>query len=137
MVKSDGLSWDPEPPERTYYRSTEHGQRGYLVKTDDGKDMIRLDRPMEVILEKPGDHWKLDTQVYPMSEVQIAQVAFVADRALCGALGKHKDSREEWLSLTDRARLKFMREGPCTGDVRDELHDAIVGTLRGLIAGSS
>lgn len=134
MKVSDEISWDPEGSERTYYRSSEDGQRGYLVRMKDGRDMIRLDRPMEVILHKPSDQWKLDTQVYPISEVQIAQVAFVADRALCGALGKHRDAREDWLNLTDKARLKFMREGPCTGDVRDQLNDAIVGTLRGLIA---
>lgn len=125
---------DPAPSERVYYRSKQDGQRGYLVKRD-GEDRIRLDRPMEEILFKVSSLWEPDNQTYPMTEHQIARVAFVADRALCGAMGKHDLGRQDWLSLKEQARIKWMKDGPESGDIRDDLFDAIIGTLRGLTNG--
>ena len=121
--------WDPEPSERKFYRSSVDGQRGYLVRRE-GKDIIRLDRPMEEILKPFNESWRADMQVYPVSEHQVARIAFIADRALCGVLGRHDLERDDWLSLHEKARIKWMKEGPNSGDVRDDLYDAIIGTLR-------
>ena len=73
--------WDPTPDQRTYYRSAEDGQRAYLVKRN-GKDMVRLDRPMEEILRPLDGSWRPDTQTYPFTAHQVAEVAFAADRAV-------------------------------------------------------
>lgn len=127
--------WDPAPDERTYYRSAEDNQRAYLVRRE-GKDMLRLDRTMEEILRPFTSAWKPDNQVHPVNAQQLAQVAFAADRALCRVLGKHAQSHGDWLSLKEQARIKWMAHGPATGDIRDDLFDAIMGTLRGLADGS-
>jgi hypothetical protein len=126
--------WDPTPDQRTYYRSAEDGQRAYLVKRG-GKDMVRLDRPMEEILRPLDGSWRPDTQTYPFTAHQVAEVAFAADRALCRTMGKHLDAGKEWLSLKEQARIKWMEEGPSTGDIRDDLYDAIMGTLKGMTDG--
>jgi hypothetical protein len=131
MSQADDF-WDPEPSDRVYYRARQDGQRGYIVR----RDKIRLDRPMEELIREFTNDWAPDNQTYPVTEHAIARIAFVADRALCGAIGKHDVARDnEWLSLSDKARQKWMKEGPSSGDVRDDLFDAIMGTLRPLSNG--
>lgn len=122
--------WDPLPSERQYYRSPVDNQRAYLVRRN-GKDMLRLDRPMEEILHPLTDSWKPDRQAYPINSQQIAYVAYVADQALCKALGK-SPGKGEWLSLREKERIEWMDDGPADGSVRDDLYDAIMGTLKGL-----
>lgn len=132
------LDWNPAPSERTYYRSARDGQRAYLVRRG-GKDMMRLDREMEEILH-PVDlanmhEWRPDNQVHPINTHQLAQVAFAADRELCRVLGKPVEARREWLSMKEQDRVKWMQDGPDTGDIRDDLYDAIQGTLGSLLNG--
>lgn len=125
--------WDPQPSERTYYRSREDGQRGWLVKRD-GKDMVRLDRASEVII-LPIDKFDPDRQLHVMSKHQAAKIAFVADRALCAATGDYKASKVDWLDLTDKQRIKFMNNGPNVGGFRDEFFEGIMGLLKDLTDG--
>lgn len=131
--------WDPTPAERTYYRSAKDGQRAYLVRRN-GKDMLRLDRPMEEILHpidlENSPEWRPDVTTPPLTPHAIAAVAFAADRALCKATGVQlKSHQTEWLSMKEQARIDWMNEGPKTGDIRDDLYDAIMGTLRPLTDG--
>jgi hypothetical protein len=127
--------WDPTPAERAYYRSHKDGQRAYLVRRN-GKDMLRLDRPMEEILHQLDGNWQADVSIPPLSVHAIAAVAFAADRALCKATGVQlKAHQGEWLSMKEQARIDWMNEGPKTGDIRDDLYDAIMGTLRKLTDG--
>ncbi len=133
-MKSD-LNWDPAPDQKTFYRSNQDGQRGYLVKRA-GKDMIRLDRPMEEILHPVDGRWVADVQVHPLTAHAVAKVAFVADRALCEAMGTRLPAKDgDWLSQKEQARIKWMEEGPGTDDVREDLYDAIMSTLKGLTDG--
>lgn len=127
--------WTPAHSERTYYRSRQDGQRGFMVRRD-GKDMIRLDREMEEILH-PMDMnvWKADVQIHPINAYQLAQVAFAADREFCRVTGRTMEGKREWLSLKEKERVKWLQDGPDTGDVRDDLHDAIVGTLKVMLDG--
>lgn len=141
-TKKPDSDWDPKPDERVYYRSSADGQRAYLVRRN-GKDMLRLDRPMEEILHPVskvdgavGGPWTPDVQIHPLTAHAVAKIAFVADRALCAAMGqpvlaKHAD----WLSQKEQVRIDFMENGPDTGDVRDDLYDAIMGTLKKLTDG--
>ena len=129
------LDWTPAPSERTYYRSRQDGQRGYMVRRE-GKDMIRLDREMEEILHPMDPNtWKVDQQVHPINAYQLAQVAFEADRMLCRVTGRTLEGKKEWLSLKEQERVAWLQNGPDTGDIRDDLHDAIVGTLKVLVDG--
>ena len=132
------LDWTPAPSERTYYRSVRDGQRAYLVRRG-GKDMMRLDREMEEILfpvnKENLQEWVADRQVHPINAYQLAQVTFAADRELCRVMGKTIESRKEWLSLKEQERVKWMEVGPDTGDIRDDLYDAMTGTLRSLVDG--
>lgn len=127
-MKGD-VDWDPKPDERTYYRSGQDGQRAYLVKRG-GKDMLRLDRPMEELLRSLDASWQPDHRAYAFTEYQVAQVAHEAHRSLCRLLGKYQDAEKDWLSLKEQDRIKWMEVGPESGDIRDDLYDAIMGTLR-------
>jgi hypothetical protein len=127
---------DPKPSDRVYYRSTEDGQRAYLVNRL-GKDMMKLDRPMEEILRPFDGGWVPDAQQHPLTKHAVGKVAFDADVALRKAMGKHMKPQEtEWLSMKEQDRIKWMESGPASGDIRDDLYDAIMGTLLGLTDGS-
>lgn len=125
------LDWEPKPSERTYYRSTLDGQRAYIVKVD-GEEMLRLDRPGEEIYRKLNGEWKPDAQAYLASAHQIAKVAFIADCALCGVIGEHPQSKRDWLNVKEKERIRFMKEGPGVGGIRDELFAAITKCLKEL-----
>lgn len=132
-------NWDPSPAERTYYRSRKDGQRAYLVRRN-GKDMLRLDRPMEEILHRIDienhPEWELDVKIPPLSLHAIAAVAFAADRALCKATGVQlKAHQGEWLSMKEQDRIAWMNEGP-KGGIREDLYDVIMGTLKALTDGA-
>ena len=124
--------WDPKPHERKYYRSAIDGQRGYLVRRD-GKDRIRYDRPMED-LHTDLSGWIEDKQLHPMSAHAAAKIAFIADKALCKAIGDY-GPKEEWIDLSDKERIRFMKDGPDVGGFRDEFHKGIMGLLKDLTDG--
>lgn len=128
-------NWDPQPGERTYYRCSADGQRGYLVRRR-GKDSIRLDRPMEEIIKPLDGTWQPDIQNHPLTLHQVTSVAFAADRALCRVMGVQLKKHEyDWLSMREQDRIQFMEDGPSTGDIREDLYDAIMGSLKSMTDG--
>lgn len=131
------LDWEPENDERSYYRHARTGDLGYLVRKD-GKDCIRLDRPMEELYQPMTDAWVREDEHVPFSRFQVATVAWDADKALCRILGQHVEARSEWSSQSDKERIYFMARGPCekhgkdlkqVGGLRSELYKTIMGLL--------
>ncbi len=117
--------------ERTWFRHARTGDRGYLV-VKDGKQFIRLDRPMEELLHpfRPDQGiWNPDNETRPFSKFQLAQVAFEADRQLCRMLGMHSTADRTWLAMKEQDRLKFIDKGPQGPDVRRDVYQAIMGVL--------
>lgn len=114
MKTEEPAHWDPPMGERVYYRSTVTGDKAYLVRRE-GKDHIKLDRPMEDICRpfKPTD-WIKEESHAPLARAHIVQVAFEADRRLCPFLGLHLEARKEWLSLRDEERIQWLEDGPKT-----------------------
>lgn len=126
-------NWDPKPDQRKYYRASADGQRGYLVRRD-GKDCIRLDRPMEELITPLDGSWILDAKLHVMSPHAAAKIAFIADQALCRATGEY-GSKTEWIDLHDRERIRFMKDGPDVGGFRDEFYKGVMGLLKDLTDG--
>lgn len=124
--------WDPKPHERTYYRSTTDGQRGYLVRRN-GQDRIRLDRPMEDV-HSDLSGWVKDEQKHPLSPHAAAKIAFIADQALARAIGDYA-AKGEWIDLTDKERARFMADGPDAGNYRDDFHAGVMKLLGELTDG--
>lgn len=123
------MEWDPGPDERTFYRSSSDGQRGYMVRRG-GKDVIRLDRPMEEILRPFNEsQWTPDEERRPMSIAQVAQVAWAADRKVCLYTGKPELARTDWLDMREAQRIAWIKEGP-PGDIRQLLFKTIMATLQ-------
>lgn len=120
---------DPPKAEREWFSHKQSGDRGYKVIRE-GKEHIRLDRPMEEITYPFNPSmWDPDEQYRPMSVAQIAQVAFEADRKLCFWLGVPDQSKKEWASLTDKQRQFWMTEGPKQTQ-RKELYAGIFASQR-------
>lgn len=109
-------NYDPPKGERKYYRSSVSGDLAYLVRRD-GKDHIKLDRPMEDICRpfRP-DQWIEEKSHAPLARAHIVQVAFEADKRLCPFLGLHLEARKDWLSLRDEERIQWLSDGPKTKD---------------------
>ena len=123
-------NWDPLPNEREYVRSSRTGDRGYLVRRE-GKDVVRLDRPMQELLFPKGPEWVADEFGSLLLESQVAHICFAADRAICGAVGLHMESRKGWQDLSDAERLKFLGDGPPrTQVVRGVVYDAIKAAMK-------
>lgn len=115
---------------KTYYRHRLTGDRGYLVERGD-KTFIRLDRPAEVI-ERPFviGEWIEEFELRNFTEVQMATVAFEADKKLCLFLGLPGEASAVWLNMSEQKRISFMREGPKAPAIRCELWESIMTVLR-------
>lgn len=123
---------DPAPDKRVYFRNNATGDRGYMVERY-GATHIRYDRP-NVDQTVPFDPTKWTEEARAerrWNAHEVAQVSFAADRRLCLALGRHKESRIEWQSLPEEERLRWLKEGPKVpmGHVRQKLWIAIVGVF--------
>lgn len=123
--------YEPTPDQRRYYRDSQTGDRGYFVVRE-GRDMIRLDRPMEERLYPVSDRWEREHDYRPLTPAQIAQVAFTADKELCRFLGLHEDARKDWSMQPERERIRFMHHGPVATGVRLEMFHSIVSLLTGV-----
>jgi hypothetical protein len=125
------MDWDPEVAERIYVRSKRTGDLGWLVRRG-GVDMVRLDRPNEVLLQKyQPDLWPSEDMRAPYSLHQVVRVAFEADKRLAFALGEHQDAKADWNLLTERKRIDLVQGGPPPGrhPLRYQLWDAILELL--------
>lgn len=115
---------------RVWYRSRTTGDRGYVYQ-DGEKTRIRLDRPNDDV-SRPFimGEWIEEQEIRNFAPMQLAQVAFVADRQLCTFLGLHSEAKLDWLSRREEVRIKFMKEGPKGSEIRERLFGAIMGVLR-------
>lgn len=121
--------WDPPQTERQYYRSSDTGDLGWLVRRD-GKDRIRLDRPMQEIV-KPFDEgkWVEEREWKPFSRTQVQKLLFELDKQMCFLLSLYKEAKKDWLSLKDEERIEWMKNGPGPGNLRAEVYKAVFKIL--------
>lgn len=103
--------WDPPEHERTYYRSANDGQLGWLVIRE-GRQMIKLDRgSQDLCVRYNASDWLLEREHRPLTRVQAAQVAYEADIKLCLLLGDF-EPRRQWNMLPEERRITFANSGP-------------------------
>lgn len=128
-----GVDWDPEEGEETWYRHHQTADRGFLCKRA-GREMIRYDRPNDPTAIVPFDplKWVVDKEHRPLTSMACAQVAQAADSVLCRALGLYDKAGKEWLSLGEKTRLAWMRQGPKNPAIRRKLYIAIRAVLADL-----
>lgn len=126
-----GIYYEPTKAQRVYYRHNQTGDRGYLVRRE-GRDAIRRDRPnIDDYTFQLGDWNKEVVEAKRFTEVQIAIIQFEADKKLCWALGLPALGKREWIDLTEKARLDWMKEGPKTPE-RAGLYKLVGEYLRSL-----
>lgn len=132
-AEEKGTDWDPKEGEETWYRSVQTGDKGYLVKRA-GKDWIHLDRPNDPSAQQPYDpmKWVVDKETRPLTAMSCTQVAQAADQVLCRALGLYDKAGKDWLSMPEKTRIAWMRQGPKKPEIRRKLYLAIRATLADL-----
>lgn len=129
MNLSDATHYEPLPAERRWYRHSQTGDRGYYVRRE-SRDAIRYDRPATDDYSFDLANWKIEAEELPrFTIIQIAQVCFEADKKLCWAMGRPDLAKREWLDMTEKARKKWLDDGP-TDAVRKAVYDAIQGALK-------
>lgn len=120
--------WDPKPSERVYYRDARSGDLGWMVRRQ-GQDMILLDRPNQELLRlyRPTDFVK-DVSKRDLSALQMARVAFEADKWLRYFQGEPMALKDDWLDLREDDRIRFTNEGPVSAK-RAKLYRAVLKAL--------
>jgi hypothetical protein len=117
-----------EIKEGTAVRSTNDGQAGKLVQTDDGL-MVRLDRAAQEIVVPYHPHAWLPAGRAALGTMQVAKIQYAADCAYREVHGEYRVA--DWLSLDDKARRTFADLGPNTDDqVRLLIYDALKELLK-------
>ena len=127
-IDSGEIEWEPAPSERKYFRDATSGDLGYLIRAG-GKDVIRLDRPFEVILHPMTGRWVPEHSHAQFSKFQVAIIAYEADRALLQAMGKYQEAKKEYASMREKDRIDWMKFGPKEDDLRKDLFCAIIEVL--------
>ena len=126
----DGPDWEPEPHERQWFAHADSGDMGWLVRRD-GKDFIRLDRgATDHLVEYRPARWVPKADHKRLTDYQMAEVAFEADRRFLRATGRIPEARLEWRDLRDEKRRDWMHRGPNEAGPRKMLYDAIVSVLK-------
>jgi hypothetical protein len=124
--------WDPPIADREYFRHSSSGDRGYKVRRG-GKEMIRLDRPMqEIILPLIESTWRPDEYGSKLLPMAAAMIAYAADREILRAHGRHAEARKTWQDLKDQERQKWLAQGPGKDPgcpLRQEIYRAISKAL--------
>lgn len=111
-------------------RSTTDGQVGYIVEVEGAGLGVRLDRRAEnrVVPFNPQT-WVSDVKP-PLGPMQVAQVAYAADRQLRHARGEY--AVKEWMTVTEANRLEFAKNGPPKSDgERRRLYEAVIAAVKG------
>lgn len=126
---------NPAPHERVYVRDAKTGDRGYFVSGENGEVMVQLDRPSQVILKAYNENeWVRDKVDSPLTRMQVAHVAFLADCGLCAAVGLHKESRRVWAEMKVDDRISWSKRGPVGKEhlaLRRKVFDLLMGALHG------
>lgn len=125
--------FEPAEDERILMKLGQNGDLGYLVRHD-GMLKVRRNLVNELILftwtpTSPGG-WQEYGSPFEIGPGQAVMVAYAADRALLGALGRYEEARKPWDGLTDKARLAFMREAPTDHVLRTRLYGLIMKALQ-------
>ena len=132
MTEGTPDHWDPLPAGRVYMRHKQTSDRGWQVVRE-GREAIRYDRGEVDQYMFNIDEWQLESDQLPKySDIQIAQVCLEADKKLCWALGQQDLAKRDWMAMTDRARIKWMQDGPpVSAKERTALFTVVRDHLRG------
>lgn len=117
---------------RIYYRNKLSGDMGYLVETGDTK-MVRIDDDLRVV--PFSAQWEKARDERKLTEHQVAQIAFEADKKLCFHLGLHKLAKRQWVDLEQTVRASWMSGKRRFEDVdRQVLYSSVFEAMKDLLA---
>ena len=103
---------EPKPSERKYYRHRMTGDRAYRVLVDGVPYMKFGSGPQDRhTLYKEGE-WTEDTADYPMSRMQLAEMAYLLVCRYYYYAQNHAKARRKWETLREEERIHFMNHAP-------------------------
>ncbi len=107
------------------------GQIGFIVATPEGGVGVRLDRKAEeLVVRYNPTEWQTATE-NPLQPMQIARIAYEADRALRQARGEYGVT--DWIAMKEGIRVEWLQGGG--PPVKDAERRALyMGILRALAA---
>lgn len=124
--------YEPIPADRVWVRSASDGERGWLVRRE-GMTYVRMNRPSQEIVKPYRKHDFIEEVEHrPLTKLQVAQVCFEADRAMCRVLNMHDLARKDWVSLSDRERAELMKDGPGGEPKRRGMYEVLRAYLEGI-----
>lgn len=123
--------WEPARSERTWLRSANSGELGWLVKRS-GRRMVRLDRnpQVEELRAYHEGEWFPEEVQRPLLPLHVESIAFEADKALCSALGMHLEARRDWRKMTEAQRQEWAANGPKRHPARLALYSSIRAAMK-------
>lgn len=96
-------------------RATKDHQLGFVVEDQAGRLAVKLDRRHETVVPFRKDEWIEETE-RPISPIQVARIAYEADRALRTILGDY--GVKEWGILPEPDRVRMLNGPPKGADPR-------------------
>ena len=106
------MNAEPKPHERKYYRHRMTGDRGYLICVD-GDFVMKYDRgPQAPWVKWKKDDWAEDVQQLPMSQMQLAEMAYLTVSRYWYYAQDHAKARRKWDTLREEERIHWMKNGP-------------------------
>lgn len=131
MTEGTPDHWEPPIHERIWYNHAQTGDRGYAVRRA-GRDGIRYDRPAIDEVSYTLSDWKrLAEPGDEFTALQIGMVCFEADKKLCWAMGQQDLAKREWIDMSEKLRIRWMKDGPpASATRRARLYAAIQKAMR-------
>lgn len=110
---------------REYYHHHQTGDRGYLVYAD-GDIKMKYDRgPQGAVVEWKKHEWVKEHQHFPMSKMQIAEMAYIVVCRWFYYNHQIPKSKRSWGTLREEERIHFMKNGPKDEDAK-KFFDAVM-----------
>ncbi len=89
------------------YRSTDTGDRGFMV-TENGKKYIVRDTPARPVKRPYKEkEWVLESEHRPLLPQQTAKIVFDAEKAFLIALGHQDGHKMDWAMMTNAQRAEY------------------------------
>ena len=122
--------WDPLDHDRCWVTHVQSGEKGWIVRRV-GRVCVKLNRPScDSTRPYRAVDWKPDLAHRPLSKIQIARIAFEADRQLLHEIGERVKSRRSWNALNEKQRSAWMDKGPARPKLRAELYERVTSLLK-------
>lgn len=103
-------------------------QLGWIVEGETGGLAVKLDRREITIVPYSPGQWEEDSE-RPIAPIQVARIAYEADRALRAVEGAY--GVKEWTAIPETERIRWLQGPPQDASpARRRLYGAVMGAFK-------